>query len=141
MKNIVLISSKIYVGFSILSLVYVSFLSMGNPQSTMDLVNVNLPNNDSISSIRGIYGGSGLAIVISLCYLYFKNMGYAIKFLVLFWGFYAVSRLITIIVDGPLGDFGNQWIVIETSLFSLGLVLILMSLRNKKGIDSTDSRI
>jgi Domain of unknown function (DUF4345) len=131
MKVGVSISSKIYVGFSILSLAYVSFLSIGNPQATMDLVKVNLPNNDAISSIRGIYGGSGLAIIISLSYLFFKNIRYALQFLTLFWGFYAASRLITILVDGPLGSFGNQWIIIESSLFVIGVILSFSSLSKK----------
>ncbi|MGD1847560.1 MAG: DUF4345 family protein, partial [Salibacteraceae bacterium] len=35
-------------------------------------------------------------------------------FLILFWGAYAISRLITLIADGPLGDFGSQWLLMES---------------------------
>lgn len=63
------IGNNLFVGISILGLTSVSLLSLFNPQATMDLVRVSLTNNDAISSIRGIYGGVGLTIVISLGYL------------------------------------------------------------------------
>lgn len=119
MKNarLINISSKAFVGFCILSLGYVSFLSIISPQVTMNLVQVTLPNNDAISSIRGIYGGVGLAIVLSLVYLMWKDLPKALSFLVIFWGAYALSRIITIAVDGALGDFGTQWLMIESLCF------------------------
>ncbi len=55
----------------------------------------------------------------------------AIRFLTLFLSSYAISRLIKIIADGPLGDFGNQWLSIETALFMLGLVLLFVNQINK----------
>lgn len=89
----------------------------------MDLVQTNLPNTDAISSIRGIYGGVGLSICIALVYLFFQNTKQALWFLSLFWGMYALSRLMTILVDGALGDFGNQWVVIETVFCLIALAL------------------
>jgi hypothetical protein len=86
----------------------------------MDLVKTNLPNADAMSSIRGIYGGVGLVITFQLVYLLFKDVQKGLLFLSLFWGAYAVSRLITIFTNGALGDFGNQWIVIETTFCVLG---------------------
>lgn len=119
------ISNTSYIGISILGLTWVSLLSMYSPQATMDLVHVKLSNNDAISSIRGIYGGVGLSIITSLLYLYFtKQTRIVISFLTLFWGSYAVSRLITIFDNGPLGAFGNQWIVVESLFCLLGLILI-----------------
>lgn len=89
----------------------------------MDLVQVQLSSTDAISSIRGIYGGVGLAIVLSLVYMMLKDLPKALSFLVIFWGAYALSRIITIVVDGALGDFGTQWLMIESLcfLFALGL--------------------
>ena len=113
--KILSISSKAFIIVSILSLAYVAMLSMLNPRATMNLVGVSLPNTDALSSIRGVYGGVGLTIVISLIYLLIKDILKALAFLTLFWGFYALSRFITIAVDGPLGDFGSQWSVIEMS--------------------------
>ncbi|UKJ06663.1 DUF4345 domain-containing protein [Solitalea lacus] len=125
------VGNTLFVGISILGLGSVSLLSLYNPQATMDLVRVNLTNTDAISSIRGIYGGVGLTIVISLCYLLFQRVIVAVQFLTLFWCSYALSRLITIFIDGPLGGFGNQWIVIESIFFLFGIILLFLN-RNLK---------
>lgn len=117
-------SSKIYIGFSILCLAYVSLLSIYSPQATMELVSTPLPNTDAISSIRGIYGGVGLVITFTLVYLLLNDVPKGLIFLSLFWFAYAVSRLITIWVDGPLGDFGSQWLLMESALGSLALGLL-----------------
>ncbi len=125
-KTLIKTTNVIYIGISILGLTSVSLLSIYDPQATMDLVNVKLSNNDAISSIRGIYGGVGLSIIISLLYLCFTQKArVAISFLTLFWSSYAISRLITIYVNGPLGAFGNQWIVIESAFCLSGLTLVL----------------
>jgi hypothetical protein len=113
-----------YIGISVLSLISVSFLSLADPQATMDLVNVQLGNTDALSSIRGVYGGVGLSICIALVYLWIKQAGLALRFLTLFWGLYAISRLLTIMADGPLGAFGTQWIITESVLCVLGIILI-----------------
>jgi len=124
-QKITKISSQIYIGFSIFSIAYVSILSIYNPQGTMDLVATQLSNTDAISSIRGIYGGVGLVICLSLVHLLLKDEKKALIFLSLFWLAYSISRLITILVDGPLGEFGSQWLVIESTLGILALVLLL----------------
>lgn len=104
-------------------------MALNNPQSVMDLVNVKLPNTDAYSSIRGVYGGVGLTLFISLIYFCgyrsFKRLvigGFAV-------GLYALSRLITIYKEGMLGNFGTQWLVIESSLFMIALVLLSFKLR------------
>lgn len=125
-QKIIKISSKIFIGFSILSLMYVSLLSIYSPQATMDLVSTALPNTDAISSIRGIYGGAGLVITVTLIYLLLKDVRKGLIFLSLFWAAYAISRIITILVDGPLGDFGSQWLKIESTLSMLALVLLIL---------------
>lgn len=124
-------STILYAGTSILGLASVSILSLIDPQSTMDLVHVKLDNNDAISSIRGIYGGVGISIISGLSYLLMTKIILAIRFLTMFWFSYASSRLITIIVDGPLGDFGNQWISIESAFGILGLILLMIDKRNR----------
>lgn len=120
------IASRTFIVFSCLSLGYVSILAFTNPQAVMDLVNVSLPNNDAISSIRGIYGGVGLTVVISLLYLAFTDVKKGLIFLSMFWGLYAFSRLITIMVDGGLGAFGNQWLLVESVFCLLSLTLLVV---------------
>ena len=39
---------------------------------------------------------------------------------------YALSRGITIFVEGPLGDFGSKWIVIEACLCVIAVVLFVI---------------
>ena len=126
-QKITKVGSQVFIGFSIFSLGYVAILSLVNPQATMDLVKTNLPNTDAMSSIRGIYGGVGLVITFQLVYLLFKDVQKGLLFLSMFWGGYAVSRLITIFTNGALGDFGNQWIMIETTFCALAIVLLFLS--------------
>lgn len=132
-EKLVLVASIAFISFSAFCLLMVSLMAFVNPQSVMDLVAVKLSNNDAFSSIRGIYGGVGLTIVISLIYMMRKHVKEALSFLTLLWGFYAVSRLITILVEGPLGDFGTQWIVIE-SVFCGIAILLLESYKRVKSI-------
>ncbi|MDP2042925.1 protein of unknown function [Algoriphagus alkaliphilus] len=136
MKNVTkwVIVTRIYLGFSILSLLSVSVMALFDPQSVMDLVGVSLNNTDALSSIRGVYGGVGLTICLSILYLLIKHPEKGAGFLSIFWGAYAFSRLITLISDGPLGDFGNQWLMIESimALIGLGLWIQLNSSRRKQ---------
>jgi hypothetical protein len=122
-----------YILLCALSLVSVSVMAFINPQSVMDLVAVNLQNTDAYSSIRGIYGGAGMAMVVLLMYLLRNNHQIALFFLTMLWGLYALSRLITIFVEGPLGAFGSQWIVIETIFFIIALVLFTFTKRMNHG--------
>lgn len=135
--KIINIVSAVFIAFSAFSLLMVSLMAIANPQSVMDLVQVKLPNNDSYSSIRGIYGGVGLVIIVQLVYLMVKDRKKALAFLSLFWGAYALSRLITIMAEGPLGDFGSQWLKIE-SVFCI-LSIILYTLYRKPEIKRTIS--
>lgn len=119
--------ARIFIGFSALSLLSVSLMAFVSPQAVMDLVQVELNNNDAYSSIRGVYGGVGLTLFISLIYLMIKNVQYGLGLLMMLWGFYATSRAITILANGPLGAFGSQWIVTETVLFVLAVVLFILN--------------
>lgn len=100
----------------------------------MNLVQVALPNNDAYSSIRGVYGGVGLTIVISLIYLAFKDAGKGLVFLSMLWGFYALSRLLTMAVEGALGEFGKQWLTIESILCLLSVTLLFLRKKNTYAI-------
>jgi hypothetical protein len=128
-QTLVRVASLGFVIISALSILMVSLMALMNPQSVMDLVAVKLTNTDAVSSIRGIYGGAGLTIVIALVYLSRKDLREALGFLVLLWGFYAISRLITQMHDGPLGSFGKQWIIIESIFCGIALVLLLQQIR------------
>ncbi len=129
--------SKVFVALSVFSIGSVSIMSMISPQSTMDLVSVSLDNTDAMSSIRGVYGGVGLSITVCLLYLMLKDIKNALRFLSLFWGMYAFSRLITILMDGALGSFGNQWIITETVFCLISLFFML----NLKPLDYAEKRI
>ena len=120
------IASKIFIGLSAASLLSVSLMAFSNPQSVMDLVHVPLNNTDALSSIRGVYGGVGLTLVISLIYLMLKDVQKGLAFLCLLWGFYAMSRLITIAAEGSLGAFGNQWLFIESLFFGIAAALYVL---------------
>ena len=100
-----------------------------NPQAVMDLVQVKLSNTDAFSSIRGVYGGVGITIFVWLLYTLKKNVQESLSFLSLFWGLYAASRLVTLLVEGPLGDFGNQWLGIETVFCAIAILLLTLNKR------------
>lgn len=123
--------SQAFILLSVLCLTSVVFMAFSNPQSVMDLVQVNLPNNDAFSSIRGVYGGTGLAISISLLYFMIADPQKALFFLSMLWGFYALSRITTIFMEGALGDFGRQWLVIESLFFLIALSLWVVGKRNE----------
>lgn len=114
-----------YVLFSTLCLIYVAYMGITDPVGVMNLVNTPLNNNDAISSIRGIYGGVGLLLCGMFIYLFYTDVTKAVFVLLLFWMVYALSRIITIATDGPLGDFGTQWLFIESILAALGSILWL----------------
>jgi hypothetical protein len=120
-------ASTAYIVFSAFSILMVSVMAFVSPQAVMDLVSVQLTNTDAFSSIRGVYGGVGLTIVVTVIYLMAKKKQEAILFLALLWGLYALSRLITIFSEGALGAFGTQWIITETVLFVLAVVLMGLS--------------
>lgn len=126
-NTLISIASKGFIILSALSLLSVSIMALNNPQSVMDLVQIYLPNTDAYSSIRGIYGGVGLTICISLIYLLKKNVQEGLAFLSILWGMYALSRILTIFIEGSLGDFGTQWLTIESILFILGISLLILN--------------
>ncbi|MDX1650889.1 MAG: DUF4345 domain-containing protein [Brumimicrobium sp.] len=135
-KNLVLVISKSYIGLCLLSLAYLSVFALIDPRGTMELVNTPLENNDAISSIRGVFGGVGTTICLSLLVLLRKKKYLEIlKFLAVFWLLYAFSRLITLLSDGPLGAFGNQWIMIE-SFFGI-FALLLYYFQSKAQLKNT----
>ncbi|WP_460634448.1 DUF4345 domain-containing protein [Larkinella harenae] len=120
-----------FIVISALALLSVSFMAFSNPQSVMDLVQVQLNNTDAFSSIRGVYGGVGFTIAISLFYLMVKDINKGLAFLSLLWGFYALSRAITIFVEGSLGAFGQQWIITESILFVLAVALLWANIKSQ----------
>jgi hypothetical protein len=126
-QKLLRLASQGFILLSAVSLLSVSLMAFANPQSVMDLVAVQLNNNDAFSSIRGVYGGVGLTLFISLIYLLRQNLRKGLAFLCLLWGFYAVSRLITIFAEGPLGAFGTQWLITESVFFLIAFVLYLVS--------------
>ncbi|HTM90954.1 MAG TPA: DUF4345 domain-containing protein, partial [Flavisolibacter sp.] len=125
-------TAKIFILMSATSFFYVSMMGFFSPQAVTDLVGVKLPNNDAYSSIRGVYGGVGLSLVVALVYFSITDVRKGLSFLCLLWGFYALSRIITIIAEGALGDFGNQWLMIESTFFCISSTLLY--LQNKSTV-------
>lgn len=125
-QKMILLVSRSFMGLSALSMLSVSLMAFSDPQSVMDLVHVELNNNDAFSSIRGVYGGVGLTLFISIVYLLVKQVRTGLIFLCMLWGFYALSRLMTIVAEGDLGAFGTQWLVTESCFFAIALVLSLV---------------
>lgn len=123
------LASRGFVLLSVLSVLSVSLMAFASPQAVMDLVNVKLQNNDAASSIRGVYGGVGLTIALLLLYLLRKNVQESLALLTVFWGLYAISRLITLFTEGPLGAFGRQWLLIESVFCVSAAVLLLLNRR------------
>jgi uncharacterized membrane protein len=132
MKHFTKISSQIFVLISSFALLSVGLMAFWSPQAVMDLVNVQLTNNDALSSIRGVYGGAGITLFVSLLFLLKNHLQKGLLFLCIFWGFYALSRLITIYVDGSLGNFGTQWLTIESIFSVIALVLWVANRRHPK---------
>jgi hypothetical protein len=112
-----------YVLFSCLSIFSVSVMALVDPQMVMNLVQTKLANTDAASSIRGVYGGVGLTMIVCLLYSLRRNLAESLGLLGIFWGLYAVSRIITIVADGQLGAFGTQWLVIESLFCAIALLL------------------
>ncbi len=106
----------ILLGISSLAILSVSLMAFADPRAVMALVQVELNNNDALSSVRGVFGGVGITLFVLLLWIWRKDRRAAIGSLALLWGLYAFSRALTVLVDGPLGDFGTQWITIEALL-------------------------
>lgn len=110
---------------SAFSLAHVALLAIKSPQAVMNLVHVQLGNTDALSSIRGVYGGVGIVLIITILYLVFYDLTKGLVFISLFWGSYALSRVITWYADGALGEFGSNWLIIESVFCVIGLVLLM----------------
>lgn len=120
-RIILRVLSVVLIGLTSLGIGIVSLMAFVNPQSVMDLVGVSLPNTDASSSIRGVYGGAGMAIFIALVYLLIHHQKLGLLFVALICGLYAFSRIITIYAEGSLGEFGQQWLIIESSMCIIAL--------------------
>lgn len=116
------------IGISAFCMFMVSMMAFKDPQAVMDLVQVHLPNNDAYSSIRGVYGGVGMTLCIYFIYLAIKNQTQGLVFISLLWGFYAFSRIVTSLVEGPLGAFGQNWLRIELALCLASLCVLVLKL-------------
>jgi len=104
----------------------VSLMALVDPRGVMALVHTPLTNTDAFSSIRGVFGGVGFMLAAAMVWIFRRDRTAGVGFLALFWGNYALCRALTIVMDGPLGDFGNQWIGIETTLAVLSTVVYVL---------------
>lgn len=132
MNRIVNVLSVSIIVLTATGILMVSIMAFINPQSVMDLVGVTLPNTDAYSSIRGVYGGAGLAIFTALLYLVFTNKQTGLLFVALICGLYALSRTVTIFVEGNLGEFGMQWLKIESIMCILALIIYSLHTKSQR---------
>ncbi len=116
----------IIVAISALGTLSVSIMALFDPVGVMALVHTPLDNTDAFSSIRGVFGGAGIALAAAIVWIFRRDRTAGVGFLALFWGNYALCRALTIVVDGPLGDFGNQWIGIESTLAVFAAVVYVL---------------
>lgn len=126
-KQTIRIANAIFILTSVTGLLITSMMAWVSPAAVMQLVQTPLPNTDAISSIRGVYGGVGLTLVLITIYLWRKQARTALLLLTMLWSFYALSRLLTIGMEGPLGAFGSRWLGIESALAIIAFVLLAMN--------------
>lgn len=117
--------SQDFLLLSALSLLAVSIMAFCNPHAVMKRVNVRL--TDAFGSIRGVYGGVGLTLFIRLLHLLGNDTQKGLLFLCLLWGSYALSRTITLFVEGALSAFGSQWQLAESTFFIVAFPLWLLT--------------
>jgi len=126
MKKSMTIIAYVCIGLFALSLLYISILAWVDPKAVMAFVGVALPNNDALSSIRGVYGGVGIFLVAVSVIVSIRNVQNGLLFFTAFWWMYAISRILTIGMDGSLGEFGSTWLKIELTFGLLAFVLYLL---------------
>lgn len=114
------------VAISALGTLSMSLTALLAPAGLMALVHTPLDNTDAFSSIRGVFGGVGITLAAAMVWIFRRDRTAAMGFLAMFWGNYALCRTLTIVMDGPLGDFGNQWIGIEATLAVLSAVVYVL---------------
>lgn len=134
MKNnrIIDIATWAIVLISALGTLSVSLMALVDPQGVMAMVHTPLDNADAYSSVRGVFGGVGLTLAAIMVWVFRRDRTAGLGFIALFWGNYALYRALTIAMDGPLGAFGGQWIVIETMLALAALALYVVRKRAVK---------
>lgn len=134
MKNnrIIDIATWAIVLISALGTLSVSLMALIDPQGVMAMVHTPLDNADAYSSVRGVFGGVGLTLAAIMVWVFRRDRTAGLGFIALFWGNYALCRALTIAMDGPLGAFGGQWIVIETMLALAALALYVVRKRAVK---------
>lgn len=134
MKNnrIIDIATWAIVLISALGTLSVSLMALVDPQGVMAMVHTPLDNTDAYSSVRGVFGGVGLTLAAIMVWVFRRDRTAGLGFIALFWGNYALCRALTIAMDGPLGAFGGQWIVIETMLALAALALYVVRKRAVK---------
>lgn len=114
---------------SALGVLSVSLSALFDPKGVMALVHTPLDNTDAYSSVRGVFGGVGITLAAIMVWVFRRDRTATVGFIALFWGNYALCRALTIAVDGPLGDFGNRWIGIESALAVCALVVYALRRR------------
>lgn len=118
------------VAISAMGTLSVSIMALFDPRAVMAMVNTPLDNTDALSSVRGVFGGVGITLAAIMVWVFRRDRTTAMGFIALFWGNYALCRALTIAMDGPLGAFGSQWIMIEATLAGCAALVYVLRRRS-----------
>lgn len=116
--------SKVFLILTGLAFLNIATQAIANPQSIMDLVAVQLGNVSARNSIRAYYGGVNLAFAGFLLYGAFKMKKEALILVFLYCGGFVVGRLYSILTEGKPSSFILNWLVIESVLTIISLLLL-----------------
>ena len=116
--------SRIFLILMGLSALNIALQAITDPQTVMNLVDVQLGNVTARNSIRALYGGVNLAFALFWLYAAFRAQREGLILGALYTGGFSLGRLLSIALDGMPGAFAMQWLVVE-SVFAVGAVALL----------------
>ena len=116
--------SRIFLILMGLSALNIALQAITDPQTVMNLVDVQLGNVTARNSIRALYGGVNLAFALFWLYAAFRAQREGLILGALYTGGFSLGRLLSIALDGMPGAFAMQWLVVE-SVFAVGAIVLL----------------
>lgn len=124
-------TTKIYLLFVGALMLYFSILTLFNPQTIMEFINVKLDNINAKNSIRSFYGGVNFTFSIFLIYASFFSRKTGLLLTSIYGCGFILGRIYSIIIDGIPDSFIITCLLIETilTIFSLTLFYYLSKLR------------
>ena len=121
--KIITFTSRIFILIAALYMLSIGILAIFSPLSIIDFVHINMLKHGSFFAISGVYGAGSLLIFILLMYFMASNPDNGLLTLLIYCGIYASIRVMTLFLEGVIGEKESQWLILEFFLFlvSLGL--------------------